>query len=57
MADSKTRQYCILQQYLPTHSLTHHLAFVNFRNLLLKKCKLSLVQKLELLGITNNATE
>lgn len=48
MADSKTRQYCIFQQYLPiAQTLTlHHLALVNFRNLLLKKCIFSLRQVL-----------
>jgi len=57
MADSKTRQYCIFQKYLPiapTLNL-HHLALINFSSWLLKKCKLSLMQSLELLGITNDA--
>jgi len=57
MADSKTRQYYIFQQYLPIdQTLTlHHFALVNFSNWLLKKCKLSLMQSLELLSITNDA--
>ena len=56
MADSKTRQYCIFQKYLPiAQTLTlHHLTLVNFSNWLLKKCKLSLMQSLELSGVSND---
>jgi len=45
MADSKTRQYCIFQHYLPIAQILtlHHSALVNFSNWLLKKCKLSLM--------------
>ena len=48
MADSNTRQYCIFQQYLPTHSSS-------LRSWLLKKCKLSRMQSLEIFGVTNDA--
>jgi hypothetical protein len=50
MADSKTRQYCIFQQYLPIAR-----TFVNFSNWLLQKCKLSLKQSLEMFLVTNDA--